>query len=804
MTNVETRMTHQAGTRRPQAAGRSRSIASSRWRPPVGSIVVLFSAVAVFLSPPAARAQLRQDPHISFVYPAGGRQGTSFEVTVGGERLKEVTEAHLSGGGVRIVKRRFLQHLTSDAGFYQRLMQTQDRLDAEAKKAGKPTKKYSNEELMKLTKYTDYEMMQWADYKKRAIEKKRQINPQLMEEITLRITLAEDARLGERELRLLSPTGMSNPLFFFVSNMPEFRETEPNDKVPDPVIGDTLPAVINGQIMPGDIDRFSFKARKGTHFVAAANVRAVIPYLADAVPGWFQAVLVLYDARNRELAYADAFGFRQDPMIYYEIPEDGEYTIEIRDSLYRGREDFVYRIALGELPFINGIFPLGGRQGTQVTVQLNGWNLPVDHVTFTASYDRKRPLRSIAVRKGELVSNRVPFPVDMLPECMEEEPNDGPENAQEVKLPIIVNGRIDRPGDIDVFRFEGQAHEHVVAEVYARRLGSPLDSLLRLVDANGHEVASNDDFEDKSAALITHHADSRIVAVLPASGTYYLRLIDAQHKGGPEYAYRLYIRPPRPDFELRVVPSSIFAKAGTSVPITVYALRKDDFAGDIQLQLEDAPPGFTLDGPVVPAGQDKVRLTLSVPPKPTDEPISLDLEGRSALRARKLSHFAVPAEDWMQAFAYHHLVPARDWTVAVTGRGVNRPPVQFPKDERARLPVGGTARVRMLSVNKTRVDDIRFELSDPPDGILIKDHTFESESVVVLLSADVKKAKPGLKGNLIFEAFREYIPKNADGKPLPPQRYAIGTLPALPFEILAHSGSGRGESRKTGKHERAK
>ena len=45
-------------------------------------------------------------------------------------------------------------------------------------------------------------------------------------------------------------------------------------------------------------------------------------------------------------------------MFLAPIPESGEYVLEIKDSIYRGREDFVYRITLGEEPFVTGIFPL--------------------------------------------------------------------------------------------------------------------------------------------------------------------------------------------------------------------------------------------------------------------------------------------------------------------------------------------------------------------------------------------------------------------------------------------------------------
>ena len=76
----------------------------------------------------------------------------------------------------------------------------------------------------------------------------------------------------------------------------------------------------------------------------------------------------------------------------------------------------------------------------------------------------------------------------------------------------------------------------------------------------------NDDFEDKAAALLTHQADSLIQIKLPAAGSYYLSIADTQHKGGPDYAYRLRISHPQHDYQLRVTPSSISARGGQSVP----------------------------------------------------------------------------------------------------------------------------------------------------------------------------------------------------------------------------------------------
>jgi len=49
----------------------------------------------------------------------------------------------------------------------------------------------------------------------------------------------------------------------------------------------------------------------------------------------------LYDADGKELAYHDDYQFHPDPVIHYVVPKDGEYAVEIRDAIYRGREDFV-------------------------------------------------------------------------------------------------------------------------------------------------------------------------------------------------------------------------------------------------------------------------------------------------------------------------------------------------------------------------------------------------------------------------------------------------------------------------------
>jgi hypothetical protein len=548
---------------------------------------------------------------------------------------------------------------------------------------------------------------------------------------------------------------------------------------PEPPTEITLPAVLNGQMMPGTSDQYRFHATRGQQLVVAASARELIPYVADAVPGWFQSVLTLRDAQGKELASADHYLFHPDPLLHYEIPGDGDYVVEIHDSIYRGREDFIYRIAIGELPVITGIFPLGGKAGKRTATEMYGWNLPAARVTedFRGKVEGVYP---VSLRKGDWTSNSVPFALDSLPETIAKPGIDRREKAQKVKLPLIVNGRIMESGESQFFRFGGRAGDEIVAEVSACRLGSPLDSVLRLSNAAGKELAFNDDFEDKGAGLITHQADSRISFKLTAKGTYYLQLADVQRKGGLQYGYRLRISHPRPDFELRVAPSSLNLRVSATAPLTIYALRRDGFAGAIALKLADAPAGFTLSGAAVPSGQDKVRITLTAPRTPVALPLSLRLMGQATIDGREVRRIAVPAEDMEQAFAYHHLVAEDAWMVRVIGAGSGGVPWRTI-DKPVKLPAGGAATVQLF-VPPRFAKGVQMALNDPPEGVSIQSVTPAGDGVSIVLKAQADKPKPGLKGNLIVDAFREAAADSA-GRP-PVHRQPLGTLPAIPFEVV--------------------
>ena len=118
--------------------------------------------------------------------------------------------------------------------------------------------------------------------KKLSTFQRRPSNPAIAETMPLEVTIAPDAEPGDRELRLTMPSGLTNPIRFCVGQLPEFskkpakfvndfgnlpnfrrrNETKPAAPETDPAV--TLPTVVNGQIMPGAVDRFHLRPARAS------------------------------------------------------------------------------------------------------------------------------------------------------------------------------------------------------------------------------------------------------------------------------------------------------------------------------------------------------------------------------------------------------------------------------------------------------------------------------------------------------------------------------------------------------------
>lgn len=771
----------------------------------ISLMVVLLLSTMIWAQP------AQKNPHIGYLYPAGGQRGETIRIFAGGQYLRGTKSVLITGEGIEAKVIHCYPPMRNINGDQRKelgrqLWETWEKrrnaLPDEIKKnvptaqaispVGRTKPKPSDQKNAKLpdnpmfNNIASMDMWQLATVVQEIQNfRKRQQNAQLSEIVEIEIRIAPDADPGDRELRLLTNAVLSNPFCFQVGTLPEVMEQEPNDpvnriKLPAKPVLQT-PVLLNGQIRPGDVDRFSFYGKKDQQIVVNVAARHLIPYLADAVPGWFQAVTAIYDSKGQELAYADDYRFQPDPVLVCTLPEDGNYTLEIRDSIYRGREDFVYRAAVGELPFITRAFPLGGQSGSETLAKVDGYNLTTSALPLDTAPE-ETVIRKACLNTSIMPSNDVLYEVSNLPESLESEPNDTTEQPQHITTPIIVNGCIDQSGDMDVYAIEGQTGEELVLEVFARRLQSPMDSLVRILDTSGSVLTWNDDHKDKLSEILTHHADSKVQTTLPADGKYFIQVSDAQHNGGKSYAYRLHVRQPQPDFALLVTPSSINIPSGGAVDLCAHVVRQEGFTGPITLALNNAPKGFHINGGRIPADKDSIRFTLSAPARAIAEPLSLDISGSAQIGGEPVSHDVIPAEDMMQAFLPRHLVPSQQLLIAVKPTGLRGQiwrknpgkPLLVSKNERIPITFNVPGR--------PKTGKLSFELNEAPEGIIIEDIKLTPKALSFYIAAKKGIPDPGYMDNLIVNISLER-PVGRKSKNQKKETIVIGTLPAIPFKV---------------------
>lgn len=654
-------------------------------------VTILFATV------PSAHAQT---PYIGYVYPAGGQQGQTVTVRVGGQGLDYVEGATVTGSGIKTRIANYYRNLNNQetAMLYEQLRELTNaqkekekaNKNADPSKVAPKTKEdLRNEKLIEVIEHRVKNRVQIAQCRS------------ISDLAFVEVTIEPNAEPGPRELRIVTAKGVSNAMVIYVGQTPEHtREpmitstkqtlgkealamrTRPPEEAE---VAITLPCTVNGQIASGEINSYRFTAKRGQRLVLDTKARELIPFIADAVPGWFQPVVVLYDSKGREVAYQDDYEFHPDPVLFYDVPEDGEYVAAIYDCIHRGREDFVYRLSISELPFVTSIFPLGGKAGALPEIAFLGRNVE-GGTGRTRHHSATLGTSQFTVAKdGKVSTNRLPFAVGSLNEITEAEPNNAVSKAQALSGSLVINGKIDKPGDLDIYRLHGKAGETVVAEITARKLEAPTDAVLTLTDANGKILAYNDDEDDPAAGTNTHYADPYLKAVLPADGDYFIHVAETAHQGGTEYGYRLRVGAPQPDFKLLFTPSCISLKGKSAAAITVQVVRHDGFAEPIKIELKNPPAGFSA-APITIAGNANTgRFTIKSEVDSTSGAVDLEVQGTAKIGEQEISHSAIPCEDRMQAFLWKQWVPALDFKARVWNPNVI-PPTKRKAPERPPLP----------------------------------------------------------------------------------------------------------------------
>jgi hypothetical protein len=434
--------------------------------------------------------------------------------------------------------------------------------------------------------------------------------------LKVEISIEPDAALAERELRVATATGVSNPLPLRVGHLREIASAEKTKREEAQAI--ELPAAINGVVKnAADSHFYKFTAKKSEHVILEVNAaRAGSP---------LDSSLAIFDSEGKEIARdEDAVGL--DSMIDFTPPADGEYSVELRDFRYQGGGDYKYRLNIGVMPYVASSYPFGGQRGQTVEVSLKGTNLG-DTTKLLLELAKDAPTGRQEIRASTPLGLSNPFPLEVsdLPNRSESEPNSALAQADKISLPVAINGRIGAKKDYDAFRFEAAKDQRTIFEVNAFRYGSRLDAVLILADERGNVLQRNDD----SAGV-----DARIDYTFKDGGTHYIILEDLLGRGGDDFPYRLNVSIPQPAFFVVAMPDTPRLRRGGHVPVRCEVNRVNGFSEAVKITCEDLPPGIYAEPLVLPNSTSVGALLLTASAEAPLGAIPLKLIARSTKATR--------------------------------------------------------------------------------------------------------------------------------------------------------------------------
>ena len=450
------------------------------------------------------------------------------------------------------------------------------------------------------------------------------------------------------------------------------------------------------------MDYFKFKGTQGQRILAEC--------MADALDSRLNPVVILYTDSGKELDRS-----RRGGLIDFMLPQDGDYVVAVHDFLYRGGNDYFYRLHIHDGPHLDYILPASGQPGTRTSFTVYGRNLPggesVDQLTMrgkglqkkvveidlpeAAEWQQDRvfppharvssatlPLMAWRLQDGERFSNPVYIGAQTAPVILETEPNNGGEQAQHIQVPGEYTGQLYPARDRDWITFDGEQGKVYWLELISERLGNPSNGFLLVQKVNkddqGKETVSEVKALTESGNNIggrqfnTSTRDPMWKFEVKETGTYRVMVKDmfAYAEPNPAHVYRLSIREAQPDFQLvaftepplnpesegqrRVVPHNILLRKGQTWPIKVLVLRRDGFDGEIQLHWEGLPDTIQVQGGDIPKGATSTQLFLTAPEDVTAWHGPLRIRGEAKLGDQSHVRHAISASVVWSANDYNN------------------------------------------------------------------------------------------------------------------------------------------------------
>jgi len=520
-------------------------------------------------------------------------------------------------------------------------------------------------------------------------------------QVTVELDVPAETPIGPVDFRLLTPLGTTLTSRVIVEPFyGESPDREPNE-TPEEAFESFLPSILVGAISkPGDVDYFKIHADAGEELVFLNSA----PQLGSVL----NPVLTITDADGKAIREMPIT--REHPSFSHKFAGAGTYYVRVSDAEQGGSAAHTYRIMVGKLPVALTAFPLGVEKGKATEIALTGFHLNNTKVQVKGEPSSEDP-DAVFIRPNTF--NRVKLALGAEPEVFSTEKNATSAAAQPIKFPITVNGRMTTSGQY--FRFHAVKDEKFILDVNARRLGSPLDSLLEVLDASGKPIerATLRAILETSTALRDHDSASRGIRL--ASSTNF-EPGDYVMIGGE--VIRIETIPPNPDNDF------IFESTGGERNTFLDTSGESHALDSPAYKVRIAPPGAKFPANGLPI----VHLTYR------------NDDGGAGYGKDSRLHFTAPAEgDYVVRLADVRGLSGPDYTYRLTVRHPQPSYTLSVSPRNPNVPAGGRI---PLTVTAMRFDDhddpIEVEVKNLPPGLHATKGTILPGDVrtTILLSAD--------------------------------------------------------------------
>ncbi len=440
---------------------------------------------------------------------------------------------------------------------------------------------------------------------------------------TFRVTVPPQTPLGIYGIRVATNSGVTPLKLVLLDDLPTVRATGANVSR-NTAQALSLPTAVEGALGPQQLHYFKFHVEAGQS--------ASFEVYARRIGSLLDPTLRLFDATGREVTYSDDVpGLSEDAAIHRTFRKAGDYVLELGDNLYQGGGDYFYRIRIGDFVAAALPYPLAATRGSEFTCRFaDSAASAIEPVRGKAPASPMQTALFLPVRQnGGDAQSFAAILLSDHKQASETEPNNSAKTATRANLGDDLNGRLETPDDIDNFVFHASAGELARFKSISRRLGSPADVVLRVLDVQGNPLAAADSQGSEEASLWV---------TFPVAADYTLEIRDLNHRGGPRFVYHIDVvaepsqlpkeQPPKNrspkeqpakvaqhsarhvhTFTLNAAADSVVIPAGGTAAIPVSSVRSH-YNGSIFVRAVDLPPGVKSRPTWIGGGEDLAELTL--------------------------------------------------------------------------------------------------------------------------------------------------------------------------------------------------